>query len=377
MIKEIQYKTFSLRTHKKNWQIKKPNVCQFELTFSCDLHCSYCYSDCYNRPSLLKKELNTEQVKFILDKVYNAGVIWVCFTGGDPLKRKDFLEIYSYAKEKGFIITIFTSGYSMTKDIVDYLKEKPPFVIEITLNAVNKKLYEHISRVKGSFEKAMDGLNMIVERKLPLKIKTMLTKDNLGHLDHVKRFIQGLKVKFRPSSVLYARLDGDLTPCSLRITSQDVSRFNGRDSLNSIEDEEDCRINSQGSKVMDDRLFACAAGGGDGINIDPYGQMHLCNLIREPKIDLLTSSIEEGKDKLLPLARDSKFNTDSKCKYCQIRNLCLNCPGKALLEAGDQETPIEYFCKLAHLVSGRKYSTDKGGEKICQENQNSDQRLGG
>ncbi|MFQ5868041.1 MAG: radical SAM protein, partial [bacterium] len=87
-MREIQYKTFSLRTHKKNWLLKRPNVCQFELTFGCNLHCKHCYTDCYNKPDCLKKELKTGEVKFILDKVYKAGVIWLCFTGGDPLTRK-------------------------------------------------------------------------------------------------------------------------------------------------------------------------------------------------------------------------------------------------------------------------------------------------
>lgn len=108
-MEEIQYKTFSLNTHKKNWQINNPNVCQFELTFKCGLHCKYCYTDCYNKPDYSKDELSTKEIKLILNKVYDAGVIRLCFTGGDPLARKDFLDIYAYAKIKGFIITIFTN----------------------------------------------------------------------------------------------------------------------------------------------------------------------------------------------------------------------------------------------------------------------------
>lgn len=350
-MKEIQYKAFSFKTHKKNWQVNRPNVCQFELTFSCDLHCKYCYSDCYNKPSFIKKELNTEQIKFILDKAYDAGVIWLCFTGGDPLKREDFLEIYSYAKNKGFIITIFTNGYSMTKEIANYLKEKPPFVIEITLNGIEKDICERISQVKGSFEKIMGGLNMILERKLPLKIKTMITRDNLGYLDQVKKFIEGLNLRFRPSPVLYARLNGDLTPCSLRVSPQDILDLGGKDKFNSREDKKECIRDNQQSKIIDDSLFSCAAAGGDGMLVDPYGKMFLCELIRDPKINLLTESIEEGMDKLMPLASNRKFKTDPKCKYCQIRERCLNCPGKALLETGDMEKTIPWFCELAHTVA--------------------------
>lgn len=361
-MKEISYKTFSLRTHKKNWQIKRPNVCQFELTFACTLHCQHCYSDCYNRPSFLKKELNTKQVKLILDRVYNAGVIWVCFTGGDPLKREDFLEIYSYAKNKGFIITIFTNGYSMTEEIADCLKKMPPFSIEMTLNGITPETYEKISQIEGSFEKTRKGINLILERKLPLKIKTQITKENLEELPRIKKFIEGLGLEFRASPDLFARLNGDLTPCNSRVTPQKVLNLNG----NKGSSGDDCQLSpkteNQKLKIEDrepktknskqnNELFRCAIGGGDGINIDPYGNRFLCSLIRTPVLDLLNPEVEYAANELLPLVRGRGFSTNSKCKGCNLRELCHWCPGRALVETGDMEMPIEYYCDLTHLIN--------------------------
>ena len=133
-MQKIKYKTFSLRLHKKNWQSKKPNLCQFELTFGCALHCRHCYSDCYNKARFIKRELNTKEVKLVLDKVYGQGMLWLCFTGGDPFSRKDFLELYAYAKDKGFIITIFTNAYSINKRIVTV----PPKIITARAPPHNK-----------------------------------------------------------------------------------------------------------------------------------------------------------------------------------------------------------------------------------------------
>ena len=381
-MKEIQYKDFSLQTHKNNWQRNKPNVCQFELTFKCNLHCKHCYSDCYNNAYYIKKELGTKEVKSILDKIYNSGVIWLCFTGGDPLTRVDFLDIYAYAKEKGFIITIFTNGCSLTEKIADYLKENPPFVIEITLNAVKKSTYESISQVKDSFEKAITGIDMIIKRKLPLKIKTQASKQNLEELDQIGEFLNGLGLKLRPSLMLHARLNGDTTPCNLRINPQQVLDINRK--FNLIDQQEDCRgfgliseVNPQSlitshptaTNDKNNRLFKRAIQTSDGFHIDPYGNMITCTCMRGPmvqswknktaknstlswtgisnSINLLESSISKAHDELSSRIRGLEFKTDSKCRYCNIRNFCKLCPGWALLETGNMESCVEYFCELA------------------------------
>lgn len=346
-MKEIQYKSFSLKTHKKNWQINSPNVCQFELTFRCGLHCKHCYTDCYNKSDYSKDELSTKEIKLILDKVYNAGVIWLCFTGGDPLTRKDFLDIYSYAKDKGFIITIFTNGYSMTKRVANYLKERPPFVVEITLNAVTRKTYEDIAQVKDSFEKVMDGIKMMTQRKLPLKIKTQVTKDNLKELPKIKEVVENLGLDFRPSVFLHARLDKNLSPCSLRIKPEEIVELDKR-LLDTGDKLLECAPNAKYQKP-NTNLFSCAIGGGDGVHIDPYGNLVPCNCIREPRINLCRESIERAQKNILTWVRSRAFTTDSKCRTCQMRDTCYRCPGKAMVEKGNLEAEIEWFCELAKL----------------------------
>jgi radical SAM protein with 4Fe4S-binding SPASM domain len=382
-MKQIEYKEFSLKAHQKNWRIKKPNVCQFELTFKCGLHCRHCYTDCYNNSSDISKELNTKQVKIILDKVYDSGVVWLCFTGGDALTRKDFLEIYKYAKNKGFLITIFTNLCSMTRETADYLGKYPPFVIEMTLNAVTEGLYEQISQVKGSYEKMKTGLRMILDRKLSLKIKTQITKDNFKERESIKKFVENLGLIFRPSILLYPRLNGDLNPCGLRLSPEEILGLDGKIESDCIDDnklslrgrskvtdeaiseENNFEIASLSSAARNDRLgkadflFRCTAGGGDGFHIDPCGNMFICNLIRKPKVNLLSHSIEHGLEKINPFFKNVKFKTNSKCGTCSIRNICYNCPGNAYLEKNDKEAAVEYHCELARTISAgnHKHST--------------------
>ena len=229
-MKEIPYKSFSFKRHAHALQEDKASVCQFELTYGCDFHCRHCYTDCYNKPAYLEKELTSAGIKFLLDKIQQAGIVWLCFTGGDPLTRPDFLNIYSYAKQKGFMVTVFTNGYSMTKKMIGCFKEQPPFVIEITLNSVAEHSYESISRMKGSFVKVMEVIKLLLKEKIPLKIKTQITRDNLAEIPQIKKFVEGLGLEFSPSHILYPRLNGDLRPCHLRITPQEVLSLYGLDS---------------------------------------------------------------------------------------------------------------------------------------------------
>jgi radical SAM protein with 4Fe4S-binding SPASM domain len=354
-----QYKTFSLGAHKKNWKNKKPSVCQFELTFKCGLHCSHCYTDCYNKPSLIKKELDTRRIKSIIDKLYDLGILWLCFTGGDPLERGDFLEIYSYAKKRGFLITIFTTGYSMTGEIAGYLEKMPPFVIEITVNGSQKETYEKVTQVAGSFEKAMKGLNLILRKNLPLKVKTMALSHNFEDLAGIKDFLAGNRIKFRPSALLHARLNGDKSPCGLRLEPEEINKVDKLFALDSMEEDDDgAEVHNihKRQPVFGNRLFQCAMGSTDGLNLDPYGNMFPCACIRNPAVNFLDSDPQVIKKiifQTFPKIAGREFKTISPCRNCDLKSLCLKCPGKALLETGDMEAPVEYFCELARFSSNK------------------------
>lgn len=358
-MQRLPYKDFSLKFHQKRWQKNRPNLCQLELTFKCPLHCQHCYTDCYNTPKDLKKELNTQEIFQILDKVYNSGIFWLCFTGGDPLTRADFLEIYTYAKKMGFIISVFTSGVLITEKIADFFKQLTPFCIELTLNGITQKTYEAISNVKGSYELVMSAIKKLKERKIPFQIKTQMTRQNYQELKEIKDFIESLGLRFRPDSIVSPRLNQDLTPCRLRLKPKEILEINGRFKAKLLDNEEmlqvfTCSAGKTGHKPeVNENLFRCASGS-DIFHIDPYGNMFLCSLLRKPLINILKKEITDGF-RLFRKIKAKRFKTESKCRTCSISYLCHRCPGEAFLEVGDMEAPVDYFCKLAHLVAQKRY----------------------
>jgi radical SAM protein with 4Fe4S-binding SPASM domain len=362
-MREIEYSRFSRVQHDRNLNNQMPSVCQFELTFQCGLRCKHCYSLCYNNPAGRKGELSTRQVKSVLDDLHGSGVLWLCLTGGDPLARKDFSQIYAYAKKKGFLITVFTSGYSMTRRIADLLKEYPPFSIEITVHASERKVYERISRVPGSWKKVRGAIDLLRERRLPLKMKMQVIKDNFKELPKVEAFAEGLGFRLTGNPFLHARLNGDRAPCALRI---DPEKSQG------MEDPDDPDVKDQLCRdktfpgLRDSRFFQCAVTGGDGVFIDPNGAMVPCVCIRIPKVNVLEKGILTSRKEILKYVREMSWSGSSSCRRCSLRKFCSNCPGKALLENDDPDTPVEWFCRLARhnsgaAVRGKKVNRKEGG----------------
>ena len=330
MIKDRLYKDWSAEFHSNN--SKNPIVIQMELTYKCPLHCLHCYTDCYNNARYTKKELTARKIKNIIDKLYNAGCTWLTFTGGDPLIRKDFAEIYNYAKDKGFIVSFLTSLAALKSNVLDLIIKKPPFSIEMTLNGATEKTYENISQIKGSFSKVMANIDKILNAGLPLKIKTLISKNNIHEIEKIKAFVESKGLNFEPSNSIFARLNGDTMPCSYRLPVDKTTKENMK--------------NCESCMPKPDKLFRCAAGNWQWY-VNPYGRLNICSCVREPSYDLLSGKLSDGVKVLSKYVKEEVFSSDSKCKTCDVWPVCQTCPGKAKLEMGDKEAPVPHFCALA------------------------------
>ena len=119
---ETTYTAFSLGVHERQLGKRMPMEVSIELTHRCPLECQHCYN---NLPmadkSARNRELSLGEYKRLLDQIAESGCFWILFTGGEIFARADFLDIYAYAKSKGFLITLFTNGTMVTDRIANFL----------------------------------------------------------------------------------------------------------------------------------------------------------------------------------------------------------------------------------------------------------------
>lgn len=338
----IGYEDFSEHFQNKVEAKGIPLKGQMEVTFRCNLKCAHCYVV----EDKTKEELTFQEITYILDQIHEEGCFWLTFTGGDPLIRSDFLDIYTYAKKKGFLITLFTNGTLITPEIADYLQEYPPFMIDITVNGITPETYESITQVPGSFQGCMRGINFILERELPLTLKSNGMTLNREEILKIKEWVYGLeKAKYRYDSLILPKLDGSKKPCGLRLSPEEIIDIEATDET--MQEEWKRFFQSEHELSNPDNLFRCGAGI-SSFDINPYGELQLCNILRKPNFNLRNGSFREGFYQLFPKIRSAKYQTNSKCKNCRLWYLCPQCPARAELENGNQEAPVDYFCQLAH-----------------------------
>ncbi len=350
MIETQPYSNFSLSIHQEVNALRVPVNGTIEISNRCPLECVHCYNNLPMGDAVARKrELTTEEHFRILDELAELGCLWMLFTGGEIFARHDFLDIYRHAKSRGFLITLFTNGTLITERIADALAENPPFVIEITLYGRTKATYESLTGIPGSFEKCLRGIHLLLERKLPLKLKTVALTINKHEIKAMERFAEELGVEFKFDPMISPRIDCSSSPLAVRLTPEDVVTLDVDEPKRISEWR---RLATQ-FPVMDPgaempELYDCG-GGVNSFAIDPYGDLTICVLSHMDKYNVRDGSVKEGWEKFLRGVRAKKVTGRTKCTTCQLSSLCGSCAANNELENGNAESPVDFLCRVAHL----------------------------
>ena len=351
MIETQSYADFSRVLHDTVNPLRIPVNGTIEVTNRCPLECAHCYN---NLPmadaGARRRELTLDEHRRLLDELADLGCLWILFSGGEIFARADFLDIYRYAKSKGFLVTLFTNGTLITERIADFLAELPPFDIEITLYGRTKATYESLTGIPGSFEKCLRGIELLRERGLPLKLKTVALTINKHEIAAMKRFAEELGVEFKFDPMISPRIDCSSSPLAVRLTPADVVSLDLDDPERAAEWRRlalDCApvLPAEAEARM---LYECG-GGVNSFAIDPYGDMTICVLSHVDRYNVRDGSVREGWEQFLRGVRSRRTTKITKCTRCALKSLCGSCAATGELEMGDAEAPVEFLCRTAHL----------------------------
>jgi len=293
----------------------------------------------------------------VLKQAADLGCMSVRFTGGEPLLRKDFSELYLAARRLGMRVLLFTNARLITPEIADlFIRVPPGEVMEISVYGMNAWSYDAVAGVKGAFEQFRRGVNILLDRGIPFYVKQALLPQNRHEIEEFEAWATTLPWMTSPPEYavnfdLRTRRDSaekNKRISSLRFTPEETVALSLRDPEHLAELREFCSrfLGPQG-----DRLFSCGAGLSPCI--DSYGTAQMCLLLRHPQtvIDLRNASLAHVMVDLFPLLRGKKASNPEylrRCANCFLKGLCEQCPAKSWTEHGSLDTPVEYLCDVAH-----------------------------
>ncbi len=360
-----------LKPHEFNlWQGKPPLLRQIdiELTERCNNNCLHC---CINLPendaAAREREMSTEFVKDVIQQAADLGCMTVRFTGGEPLLRADLPELYVFTRRLGMQVILFTNARLITRELVELLARMPPGrVVEVSVYGMKAESYNRAVCCKGAFEEFWRGVSLLQEYQIPFIVKGPVfpfLKDELAEfeawamtlprMDHLPSYSMNFALRDRRDNPAKNELIKKLRlspAATLEMVShsplylRDMKQFCGK------------FIGPPG-----DQLFQCGAG--HGTCMDAYGKAQMCMGMRHPAtvFDLRgpngdngavrAGSLREALAGFFPRLREMRAtNPDylNRCARCFLKGLCDQCPAKSWSEHGTMDTPVEYFCEVAH-----------------------------
>ena len=171
---------------------ERPLVFIWEVTQACDLSCDHCRADAH--PARHPDELSATEAKKLLAQVraFGEGQL-VVFSGGDPCKRPDLVDLVEYGTDIGLTITMTPSGTSeLTADAIGDLKDAGLKRIALSLDGASVASHDSFRGEQGIFEETMRAARAVRDASVPLQINTTVCQRTVGELPAIRNRVRNL-----------------------------------------------------------------------------------------------------------------------------------------------------------------------------------------
>ena len=180
-----------LPSHLLQFSSDKKPVVVWNVGQRCNLKCVHCYSQ--SKDIEYPGELNTKEAKVMLDGLAEYGAPVILFSGGEPLLRKDLMELITYARNKGLRAVISTNGTLITEEKAEELKKFGLSYVGISLDGL-RETNDKFRGVEGAFDDALQGIRNCLKLGIKVGLRFTINKRNAQDIPGIFELIEKEKI---------------------------------------------------------------------------------------------------------------------------------------------------------------------------------------
>ncbi len=321
--------------------LKAPLTINWAVTNRCNFKCRHCYSR--TDPS---EELSGNALFTCIEKIVKAGVLSINFGGGEPLLRKDLLDIAAFSSGKGLRVSMNSNGFLIDLERAKSLKAAGFSKVGISLDSHVPDVHDGFRGIPGSHQKAVAALAYLRDADIKTSISTVICKINHTAVHDLIVFAEQHGVQqlnfhnFKCSGLGYSNKDElDLLPAEW--TAFYLAAMKAKERVAEMEISlDDPIVASLGLNTNVKSLVKGSVCGKLSLNIKSNGDITPCGFIPIVTGNIVSDDLREVWINSPVLEKMRHKHPTGKCAACSDYAECLGgCSARALALTGDINNP--------------------------------------
>ena len=305
----------------------------FELTSRCNFKCKMCYIQMSpEEQSVIGRELTTQQWLQVAQEAVKSGMIYLLLTGGEPLLRPDFVELYTKLVQMGIMVSVNTNGSLITEEIVECFRQYPPEVVNITLYGASSCQYKAICQNASGYEAAIRGIHMMKEAGVRMRLNTTFTRENCADMGALIDFAKAENIPIRTAAFLFPGNRNGNDDQSGNLSPEEMGKLGAEFDYLTMDDAQNARRRKQLQDCLNDTAVkekkperkpaGCMAGRGS-FWISWDGMMYTCGMLSDDAVNILDHDFADAWQQTRENA--GKLMLPAECSVCEYQKICPSC----------------------------------------------------
>ncbi len=307
----------------------------FELTPRCNFNCRMCYVHlAEERIPLFGREMDAAEWIRLAEEARDAGMLFLCITGGEPILHPEFAAIYPALSQMGFYITLQTNASTLSGKILDLLEQYPPYQVKTTIYGSDNQIYEDVCGVKDGFTRADAGIRALQSLQIPVIAVTTVIKQNMHDLANIHRYTLDRQIPWIYSTAVHPSIRGaDTQAAEVAIDEESATDFRA----------DVRRMMALPHRPENDKPCDHCKGYRTSFWITWDGKMRFCSFMNEPDLDVTKTKFSDVWQQLV--AYEEHLRWPEECQRCEVREVCRICAGSLAARSGSIRKVNTIFCE--------------------------------